>query len=206
MRNGDSRYMSRECSGTHRTHDHCHVRYGSPGWIAPYAANTAHPHYVPASLWGGSPYWLGRGHVSWGDNRYLRTECSGLYQWQYSNCFIRYGARGWVAPFTAVNTQFPNYVPSNVWGGGSPYWMGQGHVVQGDVRYLSRECRGTPRYHSHCYIRHGSAGWVAPYTAVTSFTAPSYPNCKRTCALHRPHSRVSVSIRPLPLTHSLAVA
>ena len=124
------------------------------------------PFYVPANLWGGSPYWQGQGYVGQGDPRYLGAACSGQSTWQYRNCYIRHGSPGWTAPY-AANTQFPHYVPASMWGG-QPYWMGQGYVAQGDTRYLGSECAGSHRNHRHCYIRHGSPGWVAPYVAANT--------------------------------------
>ena len=170
---GDSRYMSRECRGSHRKHDHCYIRHGSPGWTAPYAANTHFPHYVPAAQWGGQPYWMGAGYVGQDDSRNLATACSGQSTYQFANCYIPHGNPGWVAPYVAQNTQFPHYVPGDLWGT-TPYWMGTGHVGQGDSRYMSRECQGAHRLHDHCYIRHGSVGWVAPYQVLASNANPHY--------------------------------
>ena len=110
---------------------------------------------------------MGAGHVGRGDSRWLTNECAGEFQWQYSNCHIRHGNPGWVAPYTAANSQFPSYVPAALWGG-SPYWMGAGHVGRGDSRYLTSECSGDHRSHQHCHIRHGSAGWIAPYQVAQS--------------------------------------
>ena len=43
---------------------------------------------------------------------------------------------------------------------------------------MAQECRGPHRNHNRCYIRHGSPGWIAPFTQVTAaaFTSPTYPN------------------------------
>jgi len=164
---GDSRWMTRVCGGSIRQHDRCYIRHGQQGWIAPYAANTRSPHYVPAALWGGSPYWMGQGYVGQGDPRHLSAACSGQYTYQFSNCYIPHGNPGWVAPYVAQNTHFPHYVPGSLWGA-SPYWMGSGHVARGDSRWKTKECRGSRRYHLHCYIRHGSVGWVAPYAAANA--------------------------------------
>ena len=115
---------------------------------------------------------MGTGHVARGDSRWLNSECAGENQWQYSNCYIRHGSAGWVAPYTAVNSQFPSYVPAALWGG-FPYWMGIGHVRQSDSRYLANECAGDYRTHNQCFIRHGSSGWIAPYQ-VSQSTHPHY--------------------------------
>ena len=163
---GDTRHMSSECQGSHRTHDHCYIRHGSAGWIAPYAANTHHPFYVPAGLWGGQPYWMGTGHIQQGDSRWMSLECQGSRR-LHNRCYIRHGSMGWVAPYQIAQQVHPHYVPANLWGGGQPYWQGQGHVVQGNTRYLGNECRGSHRNHDHCYIRYGSPGWSAPYTPIT---------------------------------------
>jgi uncharacterized surface protein with fasciclin (FAS1) repeats len=171
---GDTRYMSKECRGSHRYHDHCYIRHGSPGWTAPYAANTHFPHYVPAALWGGSPYWMGQGYVGQDDPRNLGTVCSGQHMYQFSNCYIPHGNPGWVAPYVAQNTHFPHYVPAALWGG-SPYWMGTGHVARGDSRYLASACNGAVQWQwRNCYVRHGQPGWVAPYQVQASIAHPHY--------------------------------
>ena len=171
VQSGDSRWFGNECQGNHRTHTHCHIRHGSAGWIAPYAANTQHPFYVPAGLWGGAPYWMGQGYVTSGDQRWLSKECQGSHR-NHRHCYIRHGSAGWADPYVVANTNYPHYVPAAGWGG-QPYWMGQGHIQLGDSRYLGNECQGSRRYHQHCHIRHGSPGWVAPYVAAnTNF--PTY--------------------------------
>ena len=163
---GDIRHMAQECRGPHRNHNRCHVRCGSPGWVAPFQSTVTvvanqFPHYVPASVWGGSPYWMGAGYVARGDTRWMTRVCTGSPRY-HDRCHIPHGQQGWIAPY-AANTRFPHYIPAALWGG-SPHWMGVGHVQRTDTRWCGSECAGTARWNwRNCHIRHGNPGWIAPY-------------------------------------------
>ena len=94
---GDSRCLAQECRGPHRNHDHCYVRYGSPGWVAPFTqvtvaafASPTYPNYVPAGLWGGGNYWMGAGYVARGDSCWMTRVCGGSIR-QHDRCYIRHG-------------------------------------------------------------------------------------------------------------------
>jgi len=123
---GDTRWLSKRCSGSHRDYNRCHIPHGSVGWVA--------PHQVATPI--GSGFGGGYGAVA-------AIVGNGLI-----------GGYGGSVVQTAYPVQ-PHSVPGALWGG-SPCWMGTGCVGRDDYRWRTKECRGSRRHHIHCYIRHGS--------------------------------------------------